>query len=223
MSKLRGRSLSSKGRNNVSNKGFTLLELMIVMVVVAIGVALAVPSFQDVLERRETTAQAEELSAFLAYAQSEAIKSNDMISVQLTYTDANNWCIGANEGIAGCDCRETDTGAENFCSLNGVVKILSSATHTRSSMSAHSTDTLFAFDPIRGTMVAGDLGNNHGFTLQSDNANWSLQVDIGVTGRIIICNPDTLKKVPGYKACPVVGVVSILPPPLLPPALPAEG
>ena len=48
----------------ITNKGFTLLELMIVMVIVAIGVALAVPAYQDLMQRRETTSKAEQLSAF---------------------------------------------------------------------------------------------------------------------------------------------------------------
>ncbi|MGA9574757.1 MAG: GspH/FimT family pseudopilin [Lysobacterales bacterium] len=183
------------------NKGFTLIELMIVLVIVAIGVALAVPAYQDVVQRRETTAQAEELSAFINFAQSEAVKYNQMISVHLDYTDANNWCIGANEGSAACDCKETSIIAANYCSLNDVTQIITSATQTKSSMSVASADTTMVFDPVRGTMATADLGTNHGMTLQSDNGNWSVVVDIGITGRVRICNPVPAKAIPGYQAC----------------------
>jgi len=203
---------SSKQRFIATNRGFTLLELMIVLVIVAIGVALAVPSYQDVMERRETTAQAEDLVAFVSFAQSEAVKYNEMISVHLTYTDANNWCIGANEGMAPCDCTETDTTAANYCSLSGVAKILRSSEKTKSSMTAPSPDRTLVFDPVRGTMAVADLGTNHGVTLESDNGNWSLQMDIGATGRIQICNPDSTKAVPGYQACATIGVSPIRPP-----------
>ena len=206
MFKNKGICLSSKHGNISKNKGFTLLELMIVLAILAIGVALAVPSYSDVMQRRETTAQAEDLVTFVSYAQSEAVKFNEMISVHLTYTDKDNWCMGANEGSAPCDCTETNPAATNYCSLNGVTKIIDSSEQTKSSITAASTDKTLVFDPIRGTMAVADLGTSHGVTLGSDNGNWLLQVDVGATGRTRICNPDSTKAVPGYKSCPVVGV-----------------
>lgn len=191
----------NKNYNGITNRGFTILELMIVLVIVAIGVALAVPTYQDVVQRRETMAKAEGLAALLAFAQSEAMKYNQMISVQLTWNNKDDWCIGANEGNTGCDCEEVDTTAGNYCSLNDVPKIITSATQTRSSMSTHSVDTTLVFDPIRGTMAAADLLNDHSFTMRSDNNNWVVRVDVGVTGRIRICNPESDKAIPGYKVC----------------------
>ena len=208
----KGFSEISKRRVIAANRGFTLLELMIVMVIVAIGVALAVPSYSDAMQRRETTAQAEDLVAFVSFAQSESVKYNEMISVHLTYTDKDNWCIGANEGNAPCDCTETDTGAANFCSLNDVATIMRSAAQTYSSMTAASTDRTLVFDPIRGTMATADLGTNHGLTLESDNGHWSVQVDVAATGRVRVCNPDSAKAIPGYQSCPTLGVSPIRPP-----------
>jgi len=186
---------------------------MIVMVIVAIGVALAVPSYQDVLQRRETTSQAEDLATFVSFAQTEAVKFNQMVSVHLTYTDAKNWCIGANEGSAPCDCTVTNTAAANYCSLSEVAKIMRSSEKPESGMTAPAPDRTLVFDPVRGTMAVADLGTNHGFTLESDNGNWSLQVDFAATGRIRICNPDSSKAIPGYKACPALGIPRINPPP----------
>jgi len=194
--------MRSKQRFITTNRGFTILELMIVMVIVAIGVSLAVPTYQDVMQRRETTAQAEDLVAFVSFGQSEAIKYNQLVSVHLTYTDAKTWCIGANEGKAACDCTETDTTAANYCSLNGVAKIMWSTDYARSGMSFPSPDRTLVFDSVRGTMIDADLGTNHRMTVESDNGNWSLRIDVEPTGRFRICNPDSDKAVPGYQACP---------------------
>jgi len=190
---------------------------MIVLVIVAIGVALAVPSYQDVMERRETTAQAEDLATFISFAQSEAVRSNNMVSVHLTYTDASDWCMGAKEGSAPCDCTESDTDAANYCSIADVAKIVRSSAYTKSSMTAPSPDRTLVFDPIRGTMAVADLGTNHGVTLESNNANWSLQMNIGATGRVQICNPESAKAIPGYQACLSLGLLPISPPPPPPP------
>lgn len=190
------------------NRGFTILELMIVMVIASIGLTLATPYYQDVTHRRETTAQAEDLVAFMSFAQGEAIKNNEMISVTLTYTDKDNWCMGANEGNAPCDCTEVITSNADFCSLNGVAAIITSAAYTKSGMTDYNeTDTTLVFDPVRGTMDSADFGTDHGIILESDNGNWSLKVDVEATGRIRICNPDPDKAVPGYQPCPVVPVV----------------
>jgi type II secretion system protein H len=200
-------ALASSGKANrelqmnlrKTSQGFTLLELMIVMVIVAIGVALATPTFRDVTERRQTTAQAEELAAFLSYAQSEAVKKNRPISVELKHTSPTNWCIGAAETLTGCDC----TGGGTACTIEGVNWTMSSATQKHSSMLSPPlvSDKVFAFDPVRGTMISADLSNTHAFTLQSDNGEYRLRVDVAVTGRIKVCNPDSSKAVHGYKPC----------------------
>jgi type IV fimbrial biogenesis protein FimT len=190
--------MSSKQGFVATNRGFTILELVIVMVIVAIGVALAVPAYQNVMQRRETTAQAEDLVAFMSFAQSEAIKYNRLISVHLTYTNKDDWCIGVSEGDSGCNCK-----VSNACLLNGVEKVLSSTTQTTSSMTDYNGDDLtFVFDPIRGTMISTDLTEeDHFFTLRSDNENWSLTIDVEATGRFRICNPVPATAVPGYPAC----------------------
>ena len=154
------------------------------------------------MQRRETTAQAEGLAAFMSFAQSEAIKYNQLISVHLTYTDEKDWCIGANEGNAPCDCEEDEVDDDNYCSLNDVEKIMRSPAETKVGMTTASPDPTLVFDPVRGTMTEATIGGNHAAILTSDNENWSLQVGVEVTGRIRVCNPpDSTKVVPGYPAC----------------------
>ncbi len=50
---------------NIKSKGFTLIELMITIAVLAILAAIALPSFQGTLERRQLVGAAENLYADL--------------------------------------------------------------------------------------------------------------------------------------------------------------
>lgn len=184
-----------------TNQGFTLLELMIVLVITTIGMTLAVPAYQNIMQRRDTTAQAEELVAFVSFAQGEAIKYNQLISVTLTYTDVKDWCIGANEGKAPCNCTITDTDATNYCSLNDVAKIMRSPERSRFGMTDYSDDQTLVFDSVRGTLIADDLNEDHDFTFQSDDGKWSLKIEVEATGRFRICSPEPTEAVPGYPAC----------------------
>ncbi|MGP1629264.1 MAG: GspH/FimT family pseudopilin [Giesbergeria sp.] len=56
------------------SKGFTLIELMVVVAIVATLLALAAPSFTPLIERWRIRDSAETLTSSLYYARSEAIK-----------------------------------------------------------------------------------------------------------------------------------------------------
>ncbi len=69
--------------------GFTLVEMMIVLAVMAIIAAIAVPSFQSVITTNTLATQANDLVAALNYARSEAVKRRQ--TVTLTANNGTNW------------------------------------------------------------------------------------------------------------------------------------
>lgn len=64
-----------------AQRGFTAIELMVVVAIVAILTALAAPSFAPLIERWRVRSAAEELSATIYFARSEAIKRGGRISI----------------------------------------------------------------------------------------------------------------------------------------------
>ncbi|MFZ6048042.1 GspH/FimT family pseudopilin [Pseudomonas sp. CR3202] len=61
--------------------GFTLVELMVTVVVLAVLLGIAVPSFTDVTLGSKLRSQANDLAAGVALARSEAIKRNQAVTL----------------------------------------------------------------------------------------------------------------------------------------------
>jgi type IV fimbrial biogenesis protein FimT len=80
MSKLRARPVS----------GFSLIELMVVITIVAILAALAAPSFDSLIESQRAKSAATDIYVALTRARSEALKRN----ANVTVTPKGGWAAG---------------------------------------------------------------------------------------------------------------------------------
>lgn len=104
-----------------SSAGFTAIELMVVVSIVSILAALAMPSFALLIESWHVRESAEQVQSTLAFARSEAIKRGGRVAIQKisnntngcsTATGTRDWdcgwivCHDAN-GNGACNATET--------------------------------------------------------------------------------------------------------------------
>lgn len=70
--------------------GFTVIELMVTIAVMAILVTIGIPAIQELIKNNRVTAQANELTAMINFARNEALRRNDSIPVELSQ-ETNGW------------------------------------------------------------------------------------------------------------------------------------
>jgi type IV fimbrial biogenesis protein FimT len=80
------------------NSGFTLLELMITMTLVALVMAIGIPSMRDFIKNDRLVTQINTMVGHLAYARSEAVTRHQPVilcaSSNQTSCSSNDWADG---------------------------------------------------------------------------------------------------------------------------------
>jgi hypothetical protein len=184
---------------------------MIVLVIVAIGVALAVPTFESINEKRQLTSAAESVAAFMGFAQSAAVKYDQDVMVNIRRNGLNQWCIGATLGATACDCRPPaeggpDPGDADYCDINGVPRRIGHADVVSNSNyqlmqsilvnGTASANSNIIFDPVRGTLLNLETISfqMHTHTGTGSGKEYQLNVNLIPTGNASICTATGKKK-----------------------------
>lgn len=145
-------------------RGLTLIELLIGVTLAAIVLMITIPGFRELLERRRVEGVANELSADLQFARTEAV------SRQATVTVATN-AAGTQYTVASNVTKTVDlpTGITVTPSINRT------------------------YDGFRGT-AGGTGGGNVSFDITSTATAATLRVNGSFMGRTEVCSPgQTLK------------------------------
>ena len=196
-----------------NNKGFTVIEMLIVVAVLAIITSLALPSYRALLEKRRVTSGSEQISAFLSSAQMESVKRNQFVAVNLEYNDGA-WCLGMRDDDTpdvSCDCTIEDTGNAQACVLDssGVseLRVMRSSGVNYPELLASTSglggdDNNLVFDPVRGLIVDDETAGIE--LISPDQETYALNIGLTPTGRVSICSDGgrTIYSVPGYEECP---------------------
>jgi len=117
----------SLGKTYKRLDGFTLIELMVALVIIAIGMSIAVPSFQGMIARNRIATQVNEMLLAVNLARSEASTRGGHVSIQaLSATTADEfsggWCvIPGRPGDAGYSADCSADVIRTFGALSGAV------------------------------------------------------------------------------------------------------
>lgn len=185
--------------------GVTLIELMITLVIAAIILAFAIPSFIDSRQRSALRGAGDQIASFWADARFEALRRNVDVRVTMR-SDANGQiCLGANRVPNGtnatCNCFTAGscnvaTWPENQLAWRGV-RVPSLPT-----LGSPDDDSLgeAIIDPKRGDLTnPTDAGI---FPLQSPaggSTDYRLNISIDRNGRAYLCEPAAAtSKLPQY-------------------------
>lgn len=160
---------------NRSSDGFTLIELMVVIAVVAVLLTVAGPSYQKLIERNRLKEASQAFKSDLQFARMEAIKRSRNVFFSRTAGNAGAWCYGI--GTLACDCAQADTTAADFCDI----KRVAGASYPVVSLAAGGTTE---FDFRRGTAAdtSSVLSTRH----------YAAQVRVNDVGRADVCDPDPM-------------------------------
>jgi len=193
----------SRTRSAISlsrHSGFTIIELMLSLVLLAIGAALSLPSYRAMIEKRQLTHGAEQLQAFVNAAQLEATKRNRVVTVSYSVTDDDDWCFGAVLGDTACDCKEAVSTEADYCAIDGAPSIMSSdLAGSNSFLTLVDGDGAYSYDPVRG--IFNDLDDILTTQLSTESQTFQLEMTVGRTGQVNLCSPNSAHSVPGYKVC----------------------
>lgn len=179
-----------------SHKGFSLVEVMMSIVLLALGTALAVPSFHNQVEKRQVTNGAEQFAAFISSVQSQSMRTNRAITVAYDFDSASDWCIGAVAGTNVCVC--DDPGEEELaCEIGSETFIIDQDIAYNRTLVHGISGGSYTVDPVRGI---SDAALEVDF--RSQTGNYQLRLMVNQTGRVTICSADDEHAIPGYETCP---------------------
>lgn len=152
--------------------GFTLLELMIAAVMVAILAAVALPSYQSLRQEQMVRAATQALYTDMMLLKSEAIKRNKNLSLIVFNSGLSDWCYRIDDGGSCGNC-------DDSCSSIDGRKGGDATDFPSITLTWGFNNSKMTFSPRRGTANAG------GIVLQS--GDYQSRVKISNIGRVSAC------------------------------------
>ena len=132
-------------------RGITLIEVLVVVSVIAILAAVAVPSFQSFTDQRRVEGAANEYASHVHWARSHALQTGSAVRIKVE-SGGGNACYVIHQAAAGaCSCLDGD--GDGACDGdNAPLLIKHFPVDARIQISNHGTAER-RFEPLRGLLT----------------------------------------------------------------------
>lgn len=187
--------------------GFTLIELMVVVALIAVILTLGVPSFRDWIVNQRLKSVNAQLVTDLQFARSEAAARNMPVYVSYRLSTDNQTCYTIyTTSTSGLFCNCT-LGATLACPNAAQTELKTVTLPWDSSVRFAASVTNVAFDNVTGGLVYGttDFASPNPTawlinTRVTYDSNRNLQTVVSPAGRPTVCSSGS-KAISGYPAC----------------------
>jgi type IV fimbrial biogenesis protein FimT len=172
--------------------GFTLIETLVALAVLAIVLTTAVPSFSAFLSRRHLDGASAQLQADLQFLRSSSVALNQGLRIRVYSSSAGSCYLIHNGGEDQCACT-FPAGADPSASCTAGVELLRSQAWAGAPVAVRANVVSMRVDPRHGTFSpAGSID------IQAGDGP-VLRHIVSILGRVRLCTPGAV--ITGVSAC----------------------
>lgn len=182
--------------------GYTLIEAMVVIAVLAIVLAIAIPSYSATTSRARLRAAVDHLRSDLSEARTQALQRGQPVYVNFWRSaDGAQWCWSLSLQT-GCDCMQRDESSNRYCYLDIDTMRVPAVRLTRTVINTRYPQVKLDALPFGGSLRLSHvrpetLAGNASFSARE----LSLRLVASRSGRLRLCSPRGAQYWPGMPTC----------------------
>jgi type IV fimbrial biogenesis protein FimT len=175
-------------------QGFSLLELMVSVAILALVLVLGVPSMSAAMEKRRTIAAAEQIYSQLQLARFMSVARSQQVFANIVA--GSTWAMGVSDNSA-CDPSDNAPVCQlpDMSGSNAVTQIVSAVNFSNIALATSAAQITFSPQRATASTAAIDITS-------SGDMGYAMRVEVSLLGHIGVCSPaDPVTYVSGYREC----------------------